>query len=66
MLKSSPWSHSKSKYALKEEERVLQKRAKTYKGKAIFKECTYTYIIFKAVFSHLYCLFSFFTSLMGK
>ena len=30
MLKFFPWGHSKSAYALKEGEGVLQKRAKTY------------------------------------
>ena len=37
MLKFSSWVHSKSTYALKEGEGVLQKRAKTYKGRGSLK-----------------------------
>ena len=42
------WDHSKSTYALKGGEGVLQKRTKAYKGRGVFKERTYAHHFFKA------------------
>ena len=60
MLKFSRWGHSKSTYALKEGDGVLQKRAKTYKGRGSLKSVR-TPILFLKQCSHRYCLFLFVT-----
>ena len=50
MLKFSPWGHSKSTYALKEGEWVLQKRAKKYKGRRSSKSVSTPILFLKQCF----------------
>ena len=50
MLKFSPWGHSKSTYALKEGEGVLQTRAKTYKGRGSLKSVRTPILFLKQCF----------------
>ena len=57
------WGHS---YICSERGGGTPKCMKMWKGRGVFKEHTHAYIFFKAAFSHLYCAFLFFTSLMRK
>ena len=50
MLTFSPWGHSKSIYALKEGEWVLQKRAKKYKGRRSSKSVSTAILFLKQCF----------------
>ena len=50
MLKFSPWGLSKSTYALKEGEWVLQNRAKTYKGRGFSKSASTPILFLKQCF----------------
>ena len=64
---SNSWGHSKSMYTLMGAgEEVLQKRAKTCKGREGLLRVYVSQYFFKGVFSHLNCWCLFFTSLMGK
>ena len=59
MLKFFPWGHSKSTYALKEGEMVLQKRAKTYKGRGSSKSLRRPILVLKRCFYIFTAYFSF-------
>ena len=64
MLKFAPWGHSKSTYALMEGGGGTPKRCENVHGD---EDLPRAYVcLYKAVFSHLYYLFLFSTSLMGK
>ena len=64
MLKFAPWGHSKSTYTLVEGGVGTPKRFENVQGD---EDLPRAYVcLYKAVFSHLYYLFLFSTSLMGK